>query len=162
VPVIEWSAMETPSCENEAQTTGSWVCSNATWCTLRRTRKTSRAASSPGSDAITSYRLMTTRYVAATSRRMLTPIHIRMSMSFTASFCRWRPLSSSARDAERSTVNGLGIPNRSKFTAPRSSARFRAVASPRTHRPAASSRCPSPASLANPRRSRISQPLHHW
>jgi hypothetical protein len=38
VPVIEWSAMETPSCENEAQTTGSCLLWNATWCTLRRTR----------------------------------------------------------------------------------------------------------------------------
>src|SRR5882757_5580154 len=57
--------METPSCENEAQTTGSYLLSNATWRTLRRTRRTHGAASSPRSDAITSSRLMTGHYVAA-------------------------------------------------------------------------------------------------
>jgi hypothetical protein len=59
VPVIELSAMETPSCDNEVQPTEFDALSNETWRTLRPNRGDSRREPSPGCDAIAAFQLMT-------------------------------------------------------------------------------------------------------
>jgi hypothetical protein len=59
VPVIELSAMETPSCDNEAQTTESAAVPDETQRTLRRFRRIGGTISSSRCDAIIHFRLMT-------------------------------------------------------------------------------------------------------
>src|SRR5271156_4126634 len=64
VPVIEWSAMETPSCDVGVQPTESGVGADETWRTLHWIRTREFTIASRSSDAFAPSQVMEQRYVS--------------------------------------------------------------------------------------------------